>query len=83
MTENPKTLSVPAAGKIYFGVGRSRSYQLAKTGAFPTIRFGKRTFVSVSAMEKKLLKAGDELLDRPRRQVSPASIEAKNLEAAG
>jgi hypothetical protein len=56
----PKTMSIPKAGRIYFGTGRTASYELAKAGAFPLIRIGKRAFVSVPAMEKKLLKAGSE-----------------------
>ena len=33
MTETtPKTMSVPEAGRIYYGIGRDASYQAAKTG---------------------------------------------------
>lgn len=59
--EAPKTLSVPAAGKTYFNLGRNGSYAAAERGDIPTIRVGRLLRVPVKAMEK--------LLDVPRNDV--------------
>jgi hypothetical protein len=49
-----KTISVPAAGKLYFGLGRNGSYEAAKRGEIPVIKVGARLRVPVIAMERKL-----------------------------
>lgn len=53
-----KTLSVPAAGKRYFDLGRNASYQAARRGQLPVIRIGGRLRVPVVALEQMLLRAG-------------------------
>jgi hypothetical protein len=50
----PKTLTVPDAGRIYFGLGRNAAYQAAKRGDIPTIRIGRLLRVPVAAMERRL-----------------------------
>ena len=50
----PKTLSVPAAGRQYFGLGKNASYGAAKRGELPVIKIGRRLRVSVVALERKL-----------------------------
>lgn len=52
MTE--KTLSVPEAGKRYFGLGKNASYDAAHRGEIPTIRIGSRLRVPVVALERML-----------------------------
>jgi hypothetical protein len=52
-----KTMTVPTAGKIYFGLGRNASYEAAKRGDIPTIKIGKLLRVPVAAMERKLEQA--------------------------
>ena len=54
----PRTLSVPEAGKRYFGISRNASYRAAERGDLPVIRVGKLLRVPVIQMEKKL--AGEE-----------------------
>ena len=54
-TETELTLSVPEAGRRYFGLGRAASYEAAKRGDIPVIRVGRRIKrVPVRAMERKL-----------------------------
>jgi hypothetical protein len=53
-----KTLSVPEAGKRYFGLSRGSSYAAAANGEIPTIRVGRLLKVPVIAMEKLLEGAG-------------------------
>jgi len=53
----PKTLTVPKAGEIYYGLGRNASYEAAKRGDIPTIRVGRLLRVPVAAMEKRLEQA--------------------------
>jgi hypothetical protein len=52
------TISVPEAGRIYFGLSRNAAYAAAKRGDFPTIKIGKLLRVPLRALEKKLDAAG-------------------------
>jgi hypothetical protein len=53
--EKPKTLSVPDAGRIYFGLSRNGSYEAARRGELPVIRVGKnRLRVPVCRLERLL-----------------------------
>jgi hypothetical protein len=58
VTDNPKTLTVPEAGRLYFGLGRNASYDAAKHGELPVIKIGYRLRVPVAALEKMLADAG-------------------------
>jgi hypothetical protein len=50
----PKTLTVPEAGKRYFDLSRNASYEAARRGDIPTIKIGRLLRVPVGAMERKL-----------------------------
>jgi hypothetical protein len=50
----PKTLTVPEAGRQYFDLGRNASYEVARRGDIPTIKIGRLLRVPVGAMERKL-----------------------------
>jgi hypothetical protein len=50
----PITLSVPEAGKRYFGLSRNGSYDAAARGDIPTIRIGRLLRVPVRRLEKIL-----------------------------
>jgi hypothetical protein len=54
MMDQPKTLTVPEAGKRYFDLGRNASYEAARRGDIPTIRVGRLLRVPVVQMERKL-----------------------------
>jgi hypothetical protein len=54
MNENEWTMSVPAAGRKYFNIGRDASYEAAKAGIIPTIRVGKLLRVPTRVMERLL-----------------------------
>jgi hypothetical protein len=54
VTATAHTLSVPEAGREYYGLGRNGSYAAAKRGDLPTIRIGKLLRVPVRALEQKL-----------------------------
>jgi hypothetical protein len=60
MDENDKpiTMSVPDAGKKYFGLGRAASYQAADLNHIPTIRIGRRRRAIVAAIEARIAEAG-------------------------
>jgi hypothetical protein len=61
MTEQtPQTLSVPQAGKRYFGLSRNASYAAAQRGQLPIIRIGRLLRVPVRAMERMLDQASDK-----------------------
>jgi hypothetical protein len=57
---NPKTLSVPEAGWIYFELGRNASYEAAKRGEIPVIRIGRLLRVPIVALDRRLEQAGTE-----------------------
>jgi hypothetical protein len=62
----PLTITVPEAGKKYFGLSRDASYAAAQRGDIPTIRVGRLLRVPVAAMEQKLgdrRKLGDVIRD--------------------
>ncbi len=50
----PKTLSVPEAGRVYFGLSRNGSYEAVRRGEIPAIRLGKRLRVAVCQLERML-----------------------------
>jgi hypothetical protein len=52
--DGPLTLSVPEAGKRYFGLSRNGSYAAAARGELPTIQVGRLLRVPVRAMEAML-----------------------------
>jgi hypothetical protein len=51
-------MSVPAAGRKYFGLSRNGSYDAADRGEIPTIRIGRLRKVPVREMERRLDEAG-------------------------
>jgi hypothetical protein len=58
MSDQPLTISVPEAGKRYFGLSRNASYAAAARGEIPTIRIGWLLKVPVKALE--------QMLERPK-----------------
>lgn len=52
--ENPYFLSVPEAGRKYYGIGRGASYEAAKRGDIPTMRVGRKLIALVQVLERKL-----------------------------
>lgn len=56
--DQPKTLSVPEAGRLYFDLARNASYEAARRGEIPTIRIGARLRVPVIQLERMLTGAG-------------------------
>ena len=57
--ETPLTISVPEAGKRYFGLCRNASYEAAARGEIPVVRIGKLLRVPVRALERMLDRAGE------------------------
>ena len=48
------TVSVPEAGKVFYGLARNASYDAAKRGDIPTIRIGKIKRVPVAPIAERL-----------------------------
>jgi hypothetical protein len=57
--ESPLTLSVPEAGKRYFGLSRNGAYDAAARGDLPTIKIGRLLRVPVRALEQMLDRVGE------------------------
>ncbi len=53
----PYVMTIPAAGRKYFDVGRSASYEAARRGEIPTIRIGRKLLVPIAAVERLLEQA--------------------------
>ena len=54
VSEARLTMTIPEAGKRYFGLSKNGSYDAAARGEIPTIKIGKKLFVPVRAMEALL-----------------------------
>ena len=54
MSDAPQTISVPEAGRRYFGLSRNGSYAAAGRGEIPTIKVGRLLRVPVRALERML-----------------------------
>jgi hypothetical protein len=54
LTAMPLTVSVPEAGRRYFGLSRNSSYAAAERGDIPTIRVGRLLRVPIKAMNELL-----------------------------
>ncbi|MGE9009547.1 helix-turn-helix domain-containing protein [Leptospira interrogans] len=54
MSDDPKTLTVPEAGRLYFGLSRNASYDAASHGEIPTIKIGRLLRVPVRGLERML-----------------------------
>jgi Helix-turn-helix domain len=52
--ETPLTISVPEAGRRYFGLCRNAAYDAAARGEIPTIKIGRLLRVPVRALERIL-----------------------------
>ena len=67
MTEQDTlTLSIPEAGRRYFGISRATAYAAADRGEIPTIRIGKLRRVPVRALDLMLDRAVERMLPRGR-----------------
>jgi hypothetical protein len=55
--EEPKTLSVPEAGRRYFNLSKNGSYAAAERGEIPYVTVGRLKRVPVIAMDRKLAEA--------------------------
>jgi hypothetical protein len=49
-----ETMSVPEAGRLYYGIGQTASYTAAKRGQIPVIRIGKKLRVPRRLMEARM-----------------------------
>jgi excisionase family DNA binding protein len=57
--ESPFTISVPEAGKRYFGLSRGSSYAAAANGEIPTIKIGRLLRVPIRALDRILERASE------------------------
>ena len=56
-----RTLSVPEAGRDYFGLERQAAYRAARAGQLPVVKIGRRMRVPIEALEMMLKQAGAKL----------------------
>jgi hypothetical protein len=60
MTEVPLTISVPEAGRKYFGLSRNAAYAAAERGEIPVVKIGRLLKVPVRALEAMLDRASEK-----------------------
>lgn len=60
-------LTVPEAGRLVAGLGRSQSYEAVRRGDIPVIRLGRRIVVPTAGLRRLLL------LDAPSRDEAPGT----------
>jgi excisionase family DNA binding protein len=60
-SREPETYSVPEAGRR-LGLGRNASYEAARRGELPVLRFGRKLIVPRIAFERMLAGAGSRQL---------------------
>jgi hypothetical protein len=65
--DNHLTLSVPEAGKKFFGLSRNGSYAAAARGELPVVRIGNRMWCPVRALERMLEEARPQSATNPSR----------------
>jgi hypothetical protein len=53
------TMSVPAAGRHYYGLSPAGSYAAVKRGEIVVIKVGRLLRVPIAAMDHKMLTAGN------------------------
>jgi hypothetical protein len=59
MKKTPElTLTVPEAGRRYFGLCENSAYAAAARGEIPTVRIGRLLRVPVAALDRMLEQAG-------------------------
>lgn len=78
MRKRPMTLSVPEAGRKYFGLSRNGSYDAARRGDIPTIKVGRLLLVPVAPLER--LFAGRARVS-PNRKRRVAKSHTENSDA--
>lgn len=61
MTADCLTLTVPEAGRRYFGLSSGASYAAAERGEIPTVRIGRLLRVPIAAMDRMLSEARSTL----------------------
>jgi excisionase family DNA binding protein len=64
---NDVTISVPEAGRRYFGLSRNAAYDAAARGELPVIRIGRLLRVPVRALDAML----EQALGRRKKEIVP------------
>jgi hypothetical protein len=62
MTDEILTISVPEAGRRYFGLSRNGTYAAAARGEIPTIEIGRLKRVPVRALEAILNRVSENAM---------------------
>ena len=77
----PKTLSIPEAGSLYFGLSRNGSYDAAERGEIPYIQIGRLKRVPVLLMERKMAEASAAPQSRPAPPPAPSKPNRRHATA--
>ena len=72
LSGNPITISVPEAGKKYFGLCRNAAYDAAARGDIPVIKIGRLLRVPVRALERMIECVSEPSTNERRRHTEAA-----------
>jgi excisionase family DNA binding protein len=78
----PLTISVPEAGRRYFGLSRNAAYDAAARGELPVIRIGRLLRVPVRALDAMLEEARGRRKNETGSGANILAITPAGLEAA-
>jgi excisionase family DNA binding protein len=79
---NDVTISVPEAGRRYFGLSRNAAYDAAARGELPVIRIGRLLRVPVRALDAMLEEARGRRKNETGSGANIAAARPAGLEAA-
>jgi hypothetical protein len=79
----PKTMTIPEAGWVYFGLSKNGAYDAAARGEIPYIVVGRLKRVSVAKMEAMMLEGvsatpGAKPIERPPKAATPPAKYARS-----
>jgi hypothetical protein len=74
MSSQPFVLSVPEAGRRFYGLGRDASYSAAERGEIPSLKIGRRVVVPIHQVLKQQ-GMSDDLIARVLLGTTPETTE--------
>lgn len=81
--ELPQTMSIPEAGKRYFGLSRNGSYAAAERGEIPTIKVGRLLRVPFAAWSACSTRRGKKSGGREMGDLKKAKQQQSQCRACG
>jgi hypothetical protein len=75
--ESPRWMSVPDAGRVFYGLSKNASYDACRRGEIVAVRVGRLLKVPVAAMEARVAQAGAVPARKLFKKRAPGEIRQK------